>query len=571
MKWACLLSPILALALNYDVQFVGMDDSLCLKALKAASDLVGLKDRPPASVNGLRYRVESDIPGLMKVLRAFAYYDAQITYEINANLVTIFVHSGPPYKLASYQVFHGACTEQLGDFAPQEDLGKPAWSATIVNAELQVLTELSRCGYPLAVVDKRKVEVDLGKKQVNAAVCVQEGPYSKFGPSLFFGLENIKPRYIERRIAWKEGQEYDSDLLHKTQERILKTDLFSSVYISHGEAVDEMGELPMQIRFTESKHRQFSIGGYWATQEGPGATIFWTHRNLRGMGEVINFEADLSEKYLAGQLQYKKPDFLGTPDQSYRALGGLSRERIHPYLAFTWRFANYIERKIDSQHTFSAGLKLEHILVQDSATNGTYFILGLPLFMKYDRSDNVLDPHTGYTLVYSATPYQSMIHSNQHFVKQRLTTTWYFPLHSNVVFALRSQFGSIAGAEREDVPLPKLFLGGTEDELRGYRYMSVSPIKKGTHKSLGGRGAIYGSAELRFRVWDIGIVPFFDVGTVTNTIYPEFNAKWFKSVGLGLRYFAFFGPIRADIGFPLNPRKHIDRAFQAYASVGQAF
>jgi len=581
--YAIIFCPVLLCALTYDVQFVGMDDSLCLKAIKNSSDLTTLHDRPPASINGLRYRIESDIPGLMKILRAFAFYDASITYNIQTNddyaFVTMYIHAGIPYKLSSYSIYHDTCkepTEIIGCHITADQLGlnvgkQPAWSTTIVNAELQVLTELARCGYPLAYIDKRKVEVDVAKKEVEASVCVQEGPFSKFGPSLFFGLKGIQPRYIERRIAWEEGKPYNSDMITKTQNQILKTDLFSSVYISHGEKLDEIGELPMQIRFTESKHSQFSVGGYWATIEGPGATVAWTNRNLRGMGEIGSLEGDFSKKYLAGKITYKKPDFI-VMDQSYRFLAQLSRVIVHPFLAFTYRFANYIERKFQETTTASVGLKLEHIDVNRSATDGTYFLLGLPLFAKYDQSDNILDPTKGYTLVYSITPYQSVAQANDHFIKQRFTTTWYIPLTAkrNFVFALRAQFGSIAGTPRKNVPLPKLFLGGTEDDLRGYRFMSVSPLKPGTNLSLGGRGAIFTSAELRMRFWDIGIVPFADFGTVTSGVYPTVAAKWYKSVGVGVRYFAFFGPIRVDVGFPLD-RRSFDPKFQVYASVGQAF
>ena len=91
-------------------------------------------------------------------------------------------------------------------------------------------------------------------------------------------------------------------------------------------------------------------------------------------------------------------------------------------------------------------------------------------------------------------------------------------------------------------------------------------------KPLGGRSAVFASAEIRFKIKEkIGIVPFADFGTVTFSETPQFNAKWYKSIGLGLRYFAFFGPLRFDIGFPLDKRKKIDSNFQIYASVGQAF
>ena len=209
------LSPMVVVALHYDVKFVGLDDSACLKAVKNTSDLINLEDRPPSSINGLKFRIEADIPSLLKVMRAFSYYDASFTYAIDPKhdpvQVVVRIHPGAPYTLGSYQVFHGACKElaSVVDCTPltPEHLGlkidQPIHSVEIVNAELQVLTELSRCGYPLAVIDKRRVEVDEAKKEVAAAVCIQEGPLSKFGPSYFFGLQNIHPRYIERRVTWK--------------------------------------------------------------------------------------------------------------------------------------------------------------------------------------------------------------------------------------------------------------------------------------------------------------------------------------------------------------------------------
>ena len=40
--------------------------------------------------------------------------------------------------------------------------------------------------------------------------------------------------------------------------------------------------------------------------------------------------------------------------------------------------------------------------------------------------------------------------------------------------------------------------------------------------------------------------------------------------GLGLRYYAGFGPLRADIAVPLDKRTG-DADFQIYISIGQAF
>ncbi len=577
------LAPSLAEALSYEVRFIGLSDTAALQSILDASQLVSLQHRPPASINGLRYRISADIPNLIQVLRAHAYYNASITSEIETIdhefRVDIIINSGEQFKLQSYEVYNRNCNsiaeifgccplteEQLG-----LQIGSPALSTSIINAELQVLTELSRCGYPLASIEKRRVEVDMANFSVNAACCVKEGPLATFGPITLFGIKDIKPRFIEKKISWKEGEVYDTDLIQKTQERLLKTELFSSVLISHGEHLDETGALPIKMRITEAKHKKINLGAFYGTVDGFGGTISWTHRNIGGIGDIISLKADIAQKYYAGLVTYKKPDFLQF-DQTYRALGEISQEKIYPYTAFMYRFANYIERQITPKQTVSAGLKIDHINVSHSAANGEYFLIGLPIFGKYDRSDNPINPTQGYTLTYSATPYQSLHHGNVHFVKQRFTATGYIPLTpaKKWILALRLQCGSIAGTKRENVPLPKLFLGGSEDELRGYRYKSVSPTIGS--KPLGGRSAIFSSVELRIRMMkNVGIVPFMDFGTVTFHELPSVNAKWFKSVGVGLRYFAFFGPLRLDIGFPLDRREGIDHKFEIYASIGQAF
>ena len=579
----CLFSPLCLSALSYQVTFVGINDSECMRAIKDASSLVTLQDRPPPSINGLRYRAESDMAAIEKTVRAFAYYDAEVSFEIQPRKdpvqVIVTIRNKGAYQLASYTVVHGdTCKEavDLPDCCPLTPeklglkLGKPAWSVNIVNAELQVLAELSKCGYPLAYIDKRKVEVDTDQKEVNAAVCVQEGPLSKFGPSILFGLRDVNPHFIERRLGWTEGETYDSELVNQTQKRFMKTDLFSSVYVSHGSKLDEHGELPMQIRFTESKHKQLSLGAYYATADGFGASFAWIHRNLRGMGETLSLGGDWSTRSRSAQISYKKPDFLG-PNQAYRAMASLGDQRIHPYTACIYTFANYFDKTIDDIRFFSIGLEGSHYTVTNSATNGRYALIGLPLILRYDTSNDPFNPTIGYTLVYQAIPYQSVMHHANRFIKQRFTTTFYVPLTATrwVVLALRAQCGSIAGAKRESVPLPVLFLGGSDDDLRGYRYLSVSPLND-KKQSLGGRSAIFATSELRFRFGAFGVVPFADFGTVTSGEIPECTAKWYKSVGLGFRYFTFFGPLRLDVGFPLDKRS-FDPLFRVYASVGQSF
>jgi len=590
------LFPLVIFGLDYQVRFLGLNDPKALAALKDASELVNLQSRPPASINALRYRVQSDLPKLLEVLKAYSYYDATISTKVTRELervqVDLFIHPGTQYTIYDYQIFHADCEDPVFSIPPCSPIspsqlglqvGRPALSVDIVNAELNLLTVLARCGHPLAYIDKRKVEVDMAEKVVKPAVCVQEGPVANFGPTLIAGLESVHPRYVERRLAWKEGELYNADLVEETQRRILKSNLFTSVLLNHGEHLDPIGELPMKVRLTEAKHQTVNTSLFFATVDGPGGSASWTHRNIRGMGEILSVYGEWSMFYWLGSVSYSEPDFLRL-DQMYKVWGEVSREDIYPYLSHSYSVAQRIERMADRQAGGSIGMELEYIDVSESATNGHYALFGVPLLLKYNATDSDLNPTEKYSIVYQITPYQSLLHAGQQFVKQRLTGCFYLPLDQKKVFvlALRVQLGSIAGTQRENVPLPKLFLGGSLDDLRGYKYMTVSPRKHTPphpNRPLGGRSAIFASLEARFRVTsNIGIVPFFDMGTVTSQEVPEVHAKWYKSVGAGLRYFAFFGPLRFDVAVPLNRRtkfghKHIylDPVLQFYASVGQTF
>ena len=575
--------PVFSFSLNYEVRFIGLEDKAALNSILEASELVLLQKRPPPSINGLKYRADADIPILLKVLKSYAYYDAKISTKIideNQDIiVNVLIDPGPQFTLQSYQVYSGDCKElfhedQCSTLTSEKlglKIGSAALSQNIINAELNVLEELSKCAHPLAFIDKRRITVDMKSNQVMADCCVQTGPFAKFGPTSVFGTENVKPEFIQNKIFWDEGCPYDSDLVEKTQKKLLSSELFSSVLITHSENVDSMGYLPMKIRVSEANYKKITLGAFYATVNGPGGNITWTNRNFRNMGEIVTCKLEYAQKSYTGQLLYKKPDFLRF-NQTYKAYAEANHENITAYKSQLYRLANYIERKTSSYGFFSLGLKMDYIQVRNSATNGNYFLLGAPVFGKYEYIDDALDPKSGFSLAYSITPYQSLESKNIQFAKQRITGTCYIPMipSKNLSLALRFQAGSIAGTSRNNVPLPKLFLGGSEDELRGYKYQTVSPLKG--HKPLGGRSAIYATAEIRIKIFDkIGIVPFFDTGTVTNRQMPVLTTTWLNSVGLGLRYFAFFGPLRFDIGFPLNRREGIDSFYQIYASVGQSF
>jgi translocation and assembly module TamA len=88
---------------------------------------------------------------------------------------------------------------------------------------------------------------------------------------------------------------------------------------------------------------------------------------------------------------------------------------------------------------------------------------------------------------------------------------------------------------------------------------------------IGGKSLLEASLEARFRVTDsIGIVPFVDAGGAFASSYPDFRGGLRYAVGLGLRYYTGFGPIRLDVAMPIS-RRAGESPVAVYVSVGQSF
>ncbi len=579
-----LFFPIFCFAqINYEVKFVGIEDKSLLKILMDASDLIGLKDHPPKTINSLKYRADNDIPKLLEILKAFGYYDAKIRSDLeegkNDIIVYMFISPGPQYLLKSCKIYEAPCDEKK-EFdkclIPLDKLGlqmdKPAIAQDILNSEKSLRFQISKCGYPLFKIDSRSVIVDEKEKAVYLSWCVEPGPISHFGPVTIDGIEGIDKSFVEKKIRWKEHQLYSPLEVKETQLDLLNTNLFSSVNITYPDKLDENGELPITIKLAEALHKNISFGVSWATVDGFGVNYSWQNKNFLRKGQLIALNATLAQRMFLGVITYKIFDFLKPKQDFILQLEG-SREKIWPYLAFTYGGISRIDTTLNRRAILSYGLESGYIDVTRSASDGKFVLIGLPLFFKYSTANHILNPTRGYTLMYSPIPYVNVIHDKVAFVKQIFITELYIPTseREHLVLAFRLQFGSIIGPDVRRLPMTKVFIGGSDDDLRGYRYRTVGPLDA-NKDVIGGRSAIYFTFEPRIRLTEhIGIVPFTDFGRVTLKQYPTIDGKWYKSVGLGVRYFTIFGPLRLDVGFPLDRRNSIDPAFRIYASVGQTF
>jgi translocation and assembly module TamA len=195
----------------------------------------------------------------------------------------------------------------------------------------------------------------------------------------------------------------------------------------------------------------------------------------------------------------------------------------------------------------------------------------VPLYLRRDSTDDLLNPTVGSREALTVTPYQSIAGARElAFASSRLTGSLYRALDDGAryVAAGYGAIGSILGETRDAIPADKRLYVGGGGSVRGYGFQRAGPLAA-DNTPLGGRSSLELGTELRVKITEtIGIVPFLEAGNAYTGAWP--GGKLLFGAGIGARYYTTIGPVRFDVAFPLEKRSG-DSAFQVYISLGQAF
>jgi translocation and assembly module TamA len=270
-------------------------------------------------------------------------------------------------------------------------------------------------------------------------------------------------------------------------------------------------------------------------------------------------------------VSFLKPDFLQR-EQSLRADLGAVKQNLIAYDRQAVTFAVAMSRKFADHWSASVGLFAEQSRIRQQGVTRDYTLIGLPLELKYDDTDSLLDPTRGIRAAASITPTQPLAGpKTSPFVLLQIAGSTYLDLGEpgRSVLALRGILGLAEGASQFDLPPDKRFYAGGSATVRGYRFQSIGP-RFPNGKPEGGTTLAAGTVEFRQRFLDsFGAVAFLDAGQVTAESVP-FSGTWGIGAGVGARYYTSLGPIRLDFAVPVN-RRAGGGSFELYIGLGQAF
>ena len=536
-----------------------------------------------ANAAQIQRRAEADADLLTQVLRSRGYYDADVEPSIQqqgaALLVTLTADPGPQYEFQSVELPGLAAAGPEADKLRQAfavKAGDPVIAEDVIAAGIALKVALGRLGFAVAKVGGQQIIADHQTHLATLVLPVDPGPVAHFGTIRVSGKPPFGARHVAEIARFKPGDTFRRDKVDDLRRALIATGLLASADIqvvpeANGRTVD------LVVAMQPAPPRTIAGELGYGTGEGVSLQGSWEHRNLFPPEGALTLRGIAGTREQLAGVQFRRNNFRRR-DQVLNLQLVASHTKYDAYSARTIDFAADLERQSNiiwrKKWTWSVGTEFlatdEYGIFHDPTLKQTktFLIAALPLSLSYDGSNDLLNPTRGFRLSTRVSPEYSLHGGSFGYARAQFDASAYQPISSSIVFAGRVRLGTIFGASALDIAPSRRFYSGGGGSVRGYGYQRIGPLDS-AGDPIGGRGLAEFGLEARFRFGNFGVVPFLDGGSLTENSMPDLR-HWQLGTGLGFRYYSNFGPIRVDVGTPLN-RRTGDSRIAVAVSLGQAF
>ncbi len=542
--------------------------------------------KDPANAAQIDRRAREDADLLAELLRANGYYDAIVETRVEAAeqqgpvLVTLHAEPGEVYRFASVSL---PGLEEAGEDAPALrdafgiDPEEPVNSAAVMTGEAALRIELGERGYAFAEVGKLDIAVDHQTRTATLVLPVQPSGVRQFGRIVVEGEPLFSAKHVQKIARFRPGERFQAPLIDDLRRALIATGLVS---VAEVRPVAREGSDTVDVAVRLERAPVHTIAGEagYGTGEGIRLEGSWQHRNLiRPEGAVtVRGVIGTREQLIGATLRQNN---FRERDQVLTAQIVASHVNQKAFNARTFQIGGGIERQTNiiwqKDWTWSVGVELiasdeKDVDLQTGTTRQrTFLIAAAPASLRYDGSNDLLDPTSGFRLSGRVSPELSLQNGAFGYTRAQIDGSFYQPISDTIVIAGRARLGTIFGASRDRIAPSRRFYAGGGGSVRGFGYQDLGPRDPVFRDPIGGRSLAEFALEARVRVGNFGIVPFVDAGNIYTSPLPDLDNLRFGA-GVGVRYHTNFGPIRLDIGTPIGRRPGEPRV-AVYVSLGQAF
>lgn len=556
----------------------------------ALTRAIGEADGPPTNGFDARRRARAAVASVEALLRSEGYYQptlADIVEGEDNPIAIVEITPGPRFVLAAPTIrwITPEPEPEVIRTAQAEialEPGDPGRAADVVAGEGRIIARLAREGYPDAVTQPRRVVVDHATLTVAPTFNINSGPLVRLDGVRVETRGPTNPAWVMGLAPWNEGQRYDPELVAELERRLLETGVYDGVAVAltPADQTNPAGNRPIVVTLTDRPRRILEAGATFSTADGSGVNGLWTWYNRFGRADTLRFEARLATIDSRIGADLSLPHWR-TPGETLALSAAIVNEDTDAYRRTAAVVSADLRQRIGkiSYYSYGVGLdagrynenRFDPITQAPVSFDRDLAILTARGSAYIDQSNDPLNPTTGWRMTLNVQPTAVAGEDTVLFLRTEAQTTAYMPVQDDgrTVLAGRLRLGSILGGDELSVPSDRLFYSGGGGSVRGYGYQGVGP-RLPDNTPRGGLSLFEVSAEVRHDVGKgFGVVGFVDAGAIGFAETPDFSNLRY-AVGIGARYNLSFGPIRADIAFPLDKREG-DAGFQVYVSIGQAF
>ena len=483
--------------------------------------------------------------------------------------------------------------------------------------DITTLSEMySNKGFAFVQVDP-VTNIDQSRKNVNVALVITKGPPVYFNRVLVAGNTKTRDKVVRRELLASEQELFSSTKITQSRNALQRSGYFEDVQVTT-KKTSQPDTVDVLVDVKEGPTGTFQVGGGYSSGDGFLFNANVSEKNLLGRGQGVSGNFSIGSSRQDFILNINDPYFMdskvGVGLDGFKTMReytdfdehklGFGINSSYPLQDFRMPFfgGSRVRRNIGSDELASnaaptmwdymrGGLAydLTHENIDGVSATAPESIKGeagksltssVTPGLTYDSRDHFFAPTEGTKSAFSVK--MAGLGGDTRFIKSDLSGRWHYPLlkdpnwGGNWVLALGGQLGYGVGlAERnsgeKDLPLfERYFLGGI-NSVRGFAERSLGPrapsncsvpvdsppgtpaVCKSTDV-IGGEKALVLNSEILFPIMEqYGVrgVAFFDIG---NSFQDFSFSDLRKSVGAGVRWMSPFGPLRVELGFPLNKK-----------------
>lgn len=516
--------------------------------------------------------------------------DIEVTREGDDLILTVRIEEGDQYRVGNVH-FEGEVIEDQMKLAEASGLKtgevfRPSRLRESIFSVTEAYGDLGRAfaeAVPLTDVHPEMKTVDIGFKMT-------AGPVVNVDRIEVRGNTKTRDEVIRRELRQQEGEQFSGKGLRQGTSRVRRLGLFDEVKVESTKT-DKPDEVDLVVNVKEGRTGTFSAGAGFSSEDSLLANARITERNLFGRGQTATFNVDFGSRRRNFRLAFTEPWAFDIPlmlgidafswsfEFSDFSRGGNGMSLRASYPLWELGFRDLAGLSLDDIRV-GVEYRLENTIIDGLSRTappsiwyerGTRLTSSLRPSISRNTIDAPFDPTEGSINTISAE--FAGLGGQNDFTKVDLSSRWYFPVYRaeagwKLVYSIAGTFGygyGNGGLSGEELPLSERYFPGGINTVRGFQNRTLGPREnfydndsgESLNSEIGGSSQLIINNEVIFPIIpDAGVkgVLFFDAGQAWSNDSGIDLGDLRLATGVGLRWLSPFGPLRIEIGFPLNAK-----------------